>query len=216
VRGERGSAWVPRALERHKPHRDTWKVNAEWSATGLACPETAKAVLGKTGGAKAQRFDSSAFLAEHVRATGASTVQIVSHINAEESARLAALLPATRRVQVIHVEDASALDLIEVYAPHVHAFLLDSGRPGLAVPELGGTGRIHDWSVSASFVRLSPKPVFLAGGLLADNVGDAIRTVRPFGIDVCTGVRTNGRLDAAKLSAFVEAVQVADRSLATA
>ncbi len=153
---------------------------------------------------------SAAAIAGHVEATGVSTVQIVSHIDPDQSERLARLLPVTRRVQVIHVEGPEALDLIPAYADHVHAFLLDSGRPGLSVPELGGTGRAHDWSVSAEFVRNSPHPVFLAGGLNPDNAGEAIRTVRPYGLDLCTGVRTHGNLDTDKLSAFMAAVRMAD------
>lgn len=149
-------------------------------------------------------------IARHVDRTHPSTVQIVSHISTSESAKLAELLPAVRRVQVIHVEDERALAMIEGYAPHVHAYLLDSGRPSLAIPEFGGTGRTHDWQISAEFVRRSPHPVFLAGGLSPANVGEAIRRVRPFGVDVCSGVRTERRLDASKLDAFVEAVRQAD------
>ncbi|MEM8837157.1 MAG: phosphoribosylanthranilate isomerase [Pseudomonadota bacterium] len=145
-------------------------------------------------------------IADHVDRTGPSTVQIVSHIAEAEAAKLAALKPYIRRVQVIHVEDESVLDLIPVYAPHVHAFLLDSGRPSAATPELGGTGREHDWAVSRAFVEKSPKPVFLAGGLRPDNVAEAIQTVRPFGVDLCSGVRTDDRLDPEKLAAFVAAV----------
>jgi len=155
---------------------------------------------------------SATAIAEHVQRTGASTVQIVTHIDAAQSARLANLTPAIRRVQVIHVEDDSAVDLIDRYAPHVHAFLLDSGRPGLAVPEFGGTGRTHDWEVSAKFVRASPHPVFLAGGLTPTNAAEAISAVRPYGLDICSGVRTNGTLDAIKLSAFFNAVRDADRT----
>lgn len=146
----------------------------------------------------------------HVRATRPGTVQIVSHIDPAQSARLAARLPEVRRVQVIHVEGPEALDLIPAYAPHVHAFLLDSGRPNAAIAELGGTGRAHDWAISARFVAASPLPVFLAGGLTPENVGDAILQVRPFGIDLCSGVRTDGALDAAKLAAFFRAVRAAD------
>jgi phosphoribosylanthranilate isomerase len=149
-------------------------------------------------------------ISAHVRATGPTTVQIVSHIPPNESARLAALEPTVRRVQVLHVEGPEVLELIPFYAPHVHAFLLDSGRPNAPVAELGGTGRAHDWSVSAAFVALSPRPVFLAGGLTPANVGEAIDRVRPFGVDLCSGVRTNGALDARKLAAFVEAVAQAD------
>jgi phosphoribosylanthranilate isomerase len=137
-------------------------------------------------------------IAQRVLAAGGSTVQIVSHLSPGESEQLPRLLPTTQRVQVIHVESESALDLIPRYAPHVHAFLLDSG---------GGTGRTHDWSVSAEFVRRSPHPVFLAGGLSPANVGEAIRRVRPFGVDLCTGVRTEGRLDPDKLEAFFDAVR---------
>lgn len=149
-------------------------------------------------------------ISEHIRRTNPSAVQVVSHIDPTESARLAAIEPNVRRLQVIHVEGPEALELIPAYGPHVHAFLLDSGRPNAAVAELGGTGRRHDWAVSAEFVRASPRPVFLAGGLSAANVGDAIRQVRPFGLDVCSGVRTDGRLDITKLGAFVIAVERAD------
>lgn len=147
-------------------------------------------------------------IAAHVDATGPTTVQIVSHIDPAQSARLAMLRPALRRVQVIHVEGPGAIDLIPLYAPHVQAFLLDSGRPLAA--ELGGTGRTHDWAISAAFVRASPLPVFLAGGLTPGNVGEAIAQVRPFGVDLCSGIRTNGLLDAGKLHAFMAAVRRAD------
>ena len=153
-------------------------------------------------------------IAAHVRRTGAAVVQVVTPIDPREAARLAELIPQLRRVQVVHVEGDEALDLIPAYAPFVHAFLLDSGRPGRAVPEFGGTGRAHDWSISAAFVRASPVPVFLAGGLTASNVGDAIRRVRPFGVDLCSGVRTDDQLDRHKLGDFMRAVATADAATA--
>ena len=156
---------------------------------------------------------TAAGVAQRVLAAGASTVQIVSYLSSGESEQLSKLLPTTRRVQVIHVENERALDLIARYAPHVHAFLLDSGRPTLPTPEYGGTGRTHDWSVSAEFVRRSPHPVFLAGGLSPGNVGEAMRVVRPFGVDLCSGVRTDGRLDREKLEAFIDAVRTTDAEL---
>lgn len=149
-------------------------------------------------------------IAAHVARTLPAAVQIVRHIAPADSAALARLLPLTRRIQVIHVEDAGVLDLIPAYAPHVDAFLLDSGRPGAATPTLGGTGDVHDWAVSAAFVAASPRPVFLAGGLNALNVGAAIAQVRPFGVDICSGVRSEGALDPAKLKAFTAAVAAAD------
>lgn len=153
---------------------------------------------------------TAAGIARHVERTRASTVQIVSQITTAEAAELAQLRPATRRVQVVHVENEGVFELIAGYAPYVHAYLLDSGRPNLTIPVLGGTGRTHDWRISAEFVRRSPLPVFLAGGLSPANVREAIRRVRPFGVDLCSGVRTEGRLDASKLAAFIEAVRQAD------
>ncbi len=149
-------------------------------------------------------------IAAHARACAVDTVQIVRHISPAELTKVATLLPDLRLVQVVHVEGEDAFDWIYRYAEHADAFLLDSGRPSAATPELGGTGRVHDWSVSAEFVQRSPIPVFLAGGLSADNVGQAIARVRPYGLDICSGVRTDGRLDAAKLSRFIKAVHAAD------
>ena len=145
-------------------------------------------------------------MAEHVRHCGTNTLQVVDHVDPAEHAVLAVSLPMVRRIQVIHVEGPSALDLIARYEPYVHAFLLDSGKPGGTMRELGGTGRTHDWDVSRAFVERTARPVFLAGGLHAGNVREAIRQVRPFGVDLCSGVRTDGRLDPAKLEAFMDAV----------
>jgi phosphoribosylanthranilate isomerase len=141
-------------------------------------------------------------IADHVEYCGTTAVQVVQHIDAKEYSRIIRRLPRVRRVQVIHVEDETALDLIEQYEPFVHAFLLDSGRPNAAIAELGGTGRAHDWGVSAEFVRRSSKPVFLAGGLNPNNVRDAISTVAPFGVDLCSGVRSNNSLDVRLLQEF--------------
>ena len=134
-------------------------------------------------------------------------VQIVRHVAPGVHVELARRLPGLGRIQAIHVEGPGALELIGRYADLADAFLLDSGRP--EAHELGGTGRVHDWRVSAEFVRRSPLPVFLAGGLGPENVGRAIATVRPFGVDLCTGVRTGGRLDGAKLAAFMAEAGVA-------
>jgi phosphoribosylanthranilate isomerase len=91
----------------------------------------------------------------------------------------------------------------------VDGFLLDSGRPSLAVKELGGTGRVHDWAVSARLVRAVRRPVYLAGGLKPGNVGEAIAAVRPFGVDLCSGVRQDGALHAPTLESFLRAVAAA-------
>jgi phosphoribosylanthranilate isomerase len=149
-------------------------------------------------------------ISSHIRITSPSTVQVVNHLDPEQWTILRHLEPSTHFVQVIHVEGPDALDLIPIYSPLVDAFLLDSGRPNAPVAELGGTGRRHDWTISASFVKASPMPVFLAGGLTPGNVAEAIRQVRPFGLDLCSGVRTDGHLDTAKLTAFIQEAAKAD------
>ena len=148
-------------------------------------------------------------VARQVRASGCNTVQICDELTGRDYATLRREVPNVRLVQVIHVEGEASIDDAMAVAPHVDALLLDSGRPKGAVKELGGTGRVHDWSVSRVIRERSPVPLFLAGGLNADNVGEAVRTVRPFGVDVCSGVRTDGKLDPQKLSRFVAAVHAA-------
>lgn len=150
----------------------------------------------------------AAGIADHARDVGVSTVQIVRHVDPREHALLAERAPHLRRVQVLHVEDASILALASDYEAHAHAFLLDSGRP--SVSELGGTGRAHDWTISAELVRASALPVFLAGGLRPDNVASAIDQVHPYGLDICSGVRTEGKLDARSLEALTHALRAQD------
>ena len=150
---------------------------------------------------------SAAAIADQVRRLGPTTVQIVDRPEAGCRAELRRLLPATRIVQVVHVTGSEAVAEAAAVAPEADAILLDSGNPALRVKELGGTGRTHDWAVSRKIRDAVGVPLWLAGGLTADNVAGAIAAARPFGVDVCTGVRTNGRLDEEKLARFVEAVR---------
>lgn len=150
--------------------------------------------------------DASSIAAQHARCK-TTTLQLVDHVPGNELRTLRANLPHIRLVQVIHVvDDRSVAEAIEV-APLVDSLLLDSGNPGLAVKELGGTGRVHDWGVSRRIREAVRCPVYLAGGLRPANVGEAIALVDPHGLDLCSGVRTDDRLDEAKLHAFVAAVR---------
>jgi phosphoribosylanthranilate isomerase len=135
-----------------------------------------------------------------------NTVQLCDRLGDGDHAVLREAMPGVSLVQVVHVSDAQAVDEARAVAPHVDAVLLDSGRPEAAVKEIGGTGRVHDWSISRRIVETAGVPVFLAGGLNPDNVGEAIRAAGPFAVDLCSGVRTGGALDAAKLARFVRAV----------
>ncbi len=145
---------------------------------------------------------------DHHRRTKTNTIQIVDELTDRAYHDIKAALPNVKLVQVIHVIGEESVDEAAELAEYVDAILLDSGNPKLAVKELGGTGRRHDWRLSKKIVETCGRPVFLAGGLNADNVRNAIETVQPFGVDLCSGVRTDGKLDLRKLEAFFDAVSV--------
>lgn len=142
----------------------------------------------------------------HHHRTKTNTIQIVDELIGRDYAVIRGELPHVKLVQVIHVTGEESVDEAAELAEHVDAILLDSGNPTLAVKELGGTGRRHDWRLSRTIVETCGKPVFLAGGLNSANVREAMEKVQPFGLDVCSGVRTDGKLDLRKLEAFFNGV----------
>jgi phosphoribosylanthranilate isomerase len=145
-------------------------------------------------------------IAAQVRRCGTTAVQLVDALEEAELRRLRRLLPGIRLVQVIHVTGPDSVDEAREAAPLVDTILLDSGNPSLAVKELGGTGRVHDWATSRRICDSVSVPVLLAGGLHPGNAREAFDRVQPAGLDVCSGLRPNGRLDAGKLQAFFHAL----------
>jgi phosphoribosylanthranilate isomerase len=143
---------------------------------------------------------------EQQRRLKTNTLQIVDRLEQGSYEDLRRALPGISIVQVIHVTGEESVEEAVVVARSVDAILLDSGNQKLAVKELGGTGRTHDWMISRRIREAAGVPIFLAGGLKPENVVAAIRDVGPFGLDICSGVRTEGRLDEDKLARFFEAV----------
>ena len=143
---------------------------------------------------------------QHYQETGPSTIQLVDHVDIAHLKGLKEKLSTTTIVQVIHVQNEEAIEEAIAVAPFVDHLLLDSGNPKAPEKVLGGTGNVHDWSISRRIINVVGVPVYLAGGINANNVKEAIQQVKPFGLDLCSGVRTNGELDAHKLKAFFEAV----------
>lgn len=139
---------------------------------------------------------------EHHKKTQTRTIQLVDEIEVNEYQIVRSELPLVKLVQVIHVVNETAIGQAMKIAPYVDAILLDSGNPNLDVKELGGTGRTHNWEISRKIRENLNIPVFLAGGLDSNNVREAINVVQPFGIDLCSGVRTHGLLDEIKLREF--------------
>jgi phosphoribosylanthranilate isomerase len=150
---------------------------------------------------------SATGIIDHLRRTHVNTVQIVDELTEGTYRHIREALPHLRIVQVIHVTGEESIIQAMNIDNMVDAILLDSGNPKAALKTLGGTGNTHNWNISRKIVEAVSKPVFLAGGLNSDNVADAIAAVQPFGVDVCSGVRTGGRLDPVKLKAFISAVK---------
>jgi phosphoribosylanthranilate isomerase len=136
-----------------------------------------------------------------------NTIQICDRLPRRSYERLREALPGVSLVQVIHVTGSESVAEAIAIAPEVDALLLDSGNQSLPIKELGGTGRTHDWKLSRAIREAIEVPLFLAGGLKPENVAAAILAVQPFGIDVCSGLRTEGKLDPQKLAAFFRATE---------
>ena len=149
-----------------------------------------------------------AAIVEQQRQLRTTTVQVCDRLEKGGYAALKQALPGVRIVAVVHVTGPAAVDEAVALAREADAILLDSGRPDLAVKELGGTGRRHDWSLSCRIREAVDVPVFLAGGITPHNAAEAVAAVGPFALDVCTGVRTDGVLDEAKLGALFAALVV--------
>ena len=131
-----------------------------------------------------------------------SMIQMVDKLTSGTYFEIREAIPDIKLVQVIHVTDETSITEAQKIADEVDYLLLDSGNPNKMVKVLGGTGRIHNWEISKQIVKSINTPVFLAGGLNSANVKKAIETVNPYGVDLCSSVRTNGKLNREKLSNF--------------
>jgi phosphoribosylanthranilate isomerase len=148
--------------------------------------------------------DAESIIAQHRRCR-TNCIQLCDRLTRGSHRDLKSALAGISIVQVVHVTGPESVEEAIAVAPLVDALLLDSGNQSLAVKELGGTGRLHDWTLSRQIRQQVNIPIFLAGGLSSENVRQAIEEVGPFGLDVCSSVRINGSLDSMKLTRFFEA-----------
>ena len=123
-----------------------------------------------------------------VKDSRCTTLQIQDTIEPSEIDVIRDALPYAKIVKAVHVTGESAIAMGKRYEPYADALILDT-RTG---DQIGGTGIPHDWNISATIVATSAIPVILAGGLTPENVREAIRKVRPYGVDVHTGVKKDG------------------------
>lgn len=147
-------------------------------------------------------------IADQQRILKANTIQLVDTLTKGTHWDLKRQLPGIKIVQVVHVTGEESIEEAVKLSKSADAILLDSGNPNLKVKELGGTGRTHNWEISRIIRDAIDIPMFLAGGLNPDNVAEAIEIVQPYGIDICSGVRTNGKLDPAKLVKIFDQVNL--------
>lgn len=153
-------------------------------------------------------LDTAAAVVPLCRYLGVSTVQLHAGAPPSEIAAMRAALPGLKVILAVNVTGATSLDDAMRVWDDADALILDSYDP--VTGRHGATGRTHDWGISRRIVEASPVPVILAGGLAPENVGEAIRAVRPWAVDVHTGVeRPDGSTDPARVRAFVAAVRAA-------
>ena len=143
---------------------------------------------------------------EHHKKVNTTTIQIVDALTDREYHKLREAIPHVKLVQVIHVLDEKAVQEAIEISEFVDAILLDSGNPNLSTKVLGGTGKIHNWDLSKKIRENISIPTYLAGGINKDNIRMAINQVQPYGIDLCSSVRTNGQLDELKLEELFKAL----------
>lgn len=151
---------------------------------------------------------------EQQRACGANALQLVDGLEEGGHEVLRRALPGVSLLQAVHVYDDTAIAHAQALEGKVDGLILDTGNPNAETKVLGGTGQTHDWSISARIVEAVSTPVFLAGGLKMHNVAEAIGTVRPFGLDLCTGVRSSDDMAIVdeKVADFMRAVRAAEHA----
>ena len=133
-------------------------------------------------------------------------VQLVDSQDVETYETLQTIFADLEIMQVVHVIDEDSTLLAKDVSHYVDYILLDTGNPNLKTKVLGGTGRTHNWEISKMIIEHIDLPVFLAGGLNPENIKGAISQVIPFGVDLCSGLRTKGKLDESKVKIFMNKV----------
>lgn len=146
-------------------------------------------------------------IVDHLKQVNTSTIQIVDLVKTSVYDHIRNELPNVKIVQVIHVLNNESVQQAIDVSPYVDAILLDSGNPNLPTKELGGTGHTHNWDLSLTIRKQVDVPIILAGGINRSNVKQAINHVKPYGVDLCSSVRTNGKLDEKKLKLFFQSIQ---------
>lgn len=143
---------------------------------------------------------TAAGVLELYQAVPASTIQLHDEIAVAEVEAIRRAIPYVPLIKAVGVTSEDAIGTARLFEPYVDALLLDTH----VGDRIGGTGVAHDWSISRRIVASANKPVILAGGLRPENLIHAVETVRPYGVDVNSGVEfPNGEKDPDRLREFI-------------
>lgn len=141
---------------------------------------------------------------------GNNIIQLHSNINEKEVEKIVKELPQIKLIRLIHIASDGQIVTDIKKIKHVDFYLLDSFN--LKTDQVGGTGLIHDWRKSGELIKELNKPAFLAGGLNPDNVKSAIAEVDPYGVDVNSGCKVDGKKDREKVILFVKNAKSCDNN----
>ncbi|MEI6092818.1 MAG: phosphoribosylanthranilate isomerase [bacterium] len=150
-------------------------------------------------------MDSSKEIIELATYLGTDMIQLHGEIKVSELATIKGKHPQIKIIKSLIVKQDNFSELkktIAEFEDNVDFFITDTFDPDTGAS--GATGKTHDWEISKKIVKLSKKPVIIAGGLTPDNVGQAIKIIRPAGVDVHTGVENSlGEKEPALVNKFV-------------
>lgn len=149
-------------------------------------------------------LEDPAAIAEQAVRCGVNTVQLWSELSAAAYVEIRRSAPDLSIAQTIHVVDEGAIEKARELAGVADALVLGSTNPEPPFRWDSPHGRTHDWQISRRIAESAMIPVILSGGLTHLNVADAVRAVRPYGVEVCSGVRRDGALDTSMLVQFLE------------
>ncbi len=138
-------------------------------------------------------------------------IQLHGGITKEELVKLKDKMPQLEVIKSLVIGEYSTEELKQIVnelSPWIDAYITDTYDPTTGAS--GATGKTHDWNISKELIKLSPKPVILAGGINPSNVREAILQVKPAGVDVHTGVEgPDGRKDPEMVYKFIKEAQIA-------
>ena len=147
-------------------------------------------------------LDDAKEISNLVYKIGITSIQLHSDCTVDCIISLRKIFPHIKIIKNFHVTGLGVIHAMKPFESVVDAFILDT--LDLANGKVGSTGLVHDWNISRNIVKEISRPVILAGGLTPENVGEAIRFVKPYGVDASSGLKgSNGFKDETKVTNFV-------------